>query len=330
MENGTKLRILYLYQYLLQHSDQEHPESTVNLARMLAQEYGIKTARNTISNDLTMLVNSGLHIEVTRSTQNLYYYDGSLFELPELKVLIDAISAAKFIPSRKSEELINKVMSLTTRENAQKLRRNVQVEGRVKSENQCGYYIVDSINEAIDTRRKVSFFYTDYDVHKNRYITNEGKPYTVSPYTLIWDGDYYYLRGFCDERDAMRTFRLDRIDHVPTILAEPAVPKPEDYNVAEYTKSVFRMYDTDLPMEVELLCKVGMMKVLIDHFGNDIDTVPVDEEHFRAKVLVCTSPTFYRWVFGFGGDINIVGPQAVVEEYRSRLTAALENTTSAT
>ena len=136
-------------------------------------------------------------------------------------------------------------MSLTTRENAQKLRRNVQVDGRVKTDNQSGYYIVDSINEASDTRRKISFYYTDYDVHKNRYVTNDDKRYTVIPYTFIWDGDYYYLRGFCDERDSMRTFRLDRIDRVPEILPNPAASKPEDYNVAEYRKAVFRMYDTD-------------------------------------------------------------------------------------
>ncbi|MDO5392427.1 MAG: WYL domain-containing protein [Eubacteriales bacterium] len=216
-------------------------------------------------------------------------------------------------------------MSLTSGENAQKLRRNVEVEGRVKTDNQCGYYIVDTINEAIDTRRKVSFYYTDYDVNKQRYITNSGQRYTVSPYTLIWDGDYYYLRGYCDERRDKRTFRLDRIDHVPDILPDPAAPKPDDYSVSEYCKRVFRMYDTDQPTEVELLCKASTMKVLIDNFGIDIDTEPVDGEYFKAKVMVCTSLIFYRWVFGFSGNIKIVGPQNVVAEYQKLLHKALED-----
>lgn len=147
---------------------------------MLERDYGIKTARNTISDDLAMLVSSGLNIEVIRSTHNLYYYDGAPFELAELKVLVDAITT-KFITSKKIDELINKIMSLTSIENAQKLRRNVQVEGRVKTDNQCGYYI----NEAIDSGRKISFRYTNYDVHKKRHVANDGKRYTVSPYTLI-------------------------------------------------------------------------------------------------------------------------------------------------
>lgn len=99
----------------------------------------------------------------------------------------------------------------------------------------------------------------------------------------MWDGDYYYLRGYCDERQAMRTFRLDRIEKQPDILRDPAVPKPENYSIAEYSKSVFRMYDTDEPQEVTLLCKTSTMKVLIDNFGLDVDTTPVDEDHFQAK-----------------------------------------------
>lgn len=323
MVNGTKLRMLYLYQYLIQHTDVDHPESTASLARMLEKEYGISTARNTISDDLTMLVNSGLPVAVTRSTQNLYYYTGNPLELPELKILIDAVSAAKFVNIKKSEELINKLMTMTSLDNARKLSRNVEVEGRVKADSQCGYEIVDVIHDAIDTRHKIAFYYTDYDVNKTRYLTNDGQRYTVSPYTLIWDGDYYYLRGFCDEREAMRTFRLDRIDRTPEILMKAAVPKPDDYDVAKYRKSVFRMYDTDQSTEVELFCHVSTMKALIDNFGDDVDTKPVDEEYFTAKVMVCTSPTFYRWVFGFGGKIKIIEPEAVVQEYKDMLTAAL-------
>ncbi|MCF0132683.1 MAG: WYL domain-containing protein [Blautia sp.] len=324
MESVTKLRILYLYQYLLQHTDAAHPMSTVELSNMLEKEYGITTARNTISNDLTMLANSGLNIRVIRRTQNVYYYDGAAFELPELKILIDAVSATKFIAERKSEELINKLMSMTSLDNAQKLRRNIEVEGRVKTDNQCGYDIVDIINEGIDTRRKIAFCYTDFDVDKKRYLTNDGRKYTVSPYTLIWDGDYYYLRGYCDEREAMRTFRLDRIDRTPEILMEAAVPKPDDYDVAQYRKSVFRMYDTDQPVEVELFCHVSTMKVLIDNFGLDVDTRPVDADHFIARVKVCTSPTFYRWVFGFGCNIEILQPQGIRDEFERMLRIACD------
>lgn len=209
--NGTKLRILYLYQHLVRHTDADHTLSTAELMKILREEYAVKVSRNTISDDLAMLHDCGLNIEHYESTQNKYYYDGQTFDLAELKVLVDAISASKFITQRKCDELITKLLTLTTVDNARKLRRHIYVENRVKPDNQNGYYVVDAINEAIDTRRKISFFYTDFDMNKQRCTANEGRPYTVSPYTLIWDGDCYYTRGFCDERQEMRNFRVDRI-----------------------------------------------------------------------------------------------------------------------
>ena len=316
MENGTKLRLLYLYQYLLENTSPERPQSTVELMRILKEKYGITVSRNTICNDLLLLRESELHIEYVESTQNKYYYDGQIFEVPELKILIDAVSSSKFITEQKSEALINKLLTQVPIHSAVKLRRHIYASDRVKSDNERGYYIVDAINEAIDTRHKISFCYTDFDVNKNRYVTNEGKPYTVSPYTLMWDGDYYYLRGYCDERQAMRTFRLDRIEKQPDVLRDAALPKPENYSIAEYSKSVFRMFDTDEPVEVTLLCAASNMKVIIDNFGMDVDTTPIDNEHFQVRVKVCTSPTFYRWVFGFGRSIKILGPDKVIEEYK--------------
>lgn len=324
MENGTKPRILYLYQHLVQHTDAEHPLSTAELIKILRETYSVKVSRNTISNDLAMLHDCGFHIEHYESTQNKYYYDGHIYELAELKVLVDAIASSKFITQRKSDELIAKLLTLTNSQNAAKLRRHIYAAGRVKSDNEQGYYIVDAINEAIDAKRKLSFFYTDFDAAKQRYISNDGRPYTVSPYTLIWDGDYYYLRGFCDERQQMRNFRLDRIAGQPKILNQIAVMPPEGYTPAEYSRYVFRMYDTDEPVEVQLVCHVSVMKYLIDKFGADFAATAVDDAHFKATIRVCASSTFYRWVFGFNGNIKIAGPQPVSDAYRNMLQTALD------
>lgn len=323
MENTTKFRILYLYQLLARHSDIEHPITTNELIRMLKENYDIDVNRNTIGKDLEIMHESGLRIEVQRSTQNRYYFDGRAFDIPEIKLLIDAVSSSKFITEKKSEQLIEKLLTLLPEHRAVKLRRHVYATDRVKSDNERGYYIVDAVNDAIDEQKKISFFYTAYDVYKNRYRTNDGQPYTVSPYALMWDGDYYYLRGFCDERQAMRNFRLDRIETQPNILEESAVEKPKSFSIAEYSKSVFRMYDTDEQVSVTLQCHVSVMKGIIDNFGIDVDTAVIDDQHFQVTVSVCPSPTFYSWVFGFAGKIKILSPDIVIEGYREMGRRAL-------
>ena len=324
MEVGTKLRILYLYQHLLKYTDAEHPISTGQLIEDLKKQYDIDVNRNTLANDLAMLHKSGFNIEVIHSQSNSYYIDTQAFDMAELKVLIDAISSSKFITKKKSEELIDKLLSLTSEHGAAQLRRHVYVEGRVKSDNEKGYYIVDAINEAIDTGHKIRFQYADYSTKKRKVLRHGGEPYIVSPYALIWDGDYYYVVGFSEKRGIIQSFRLDRIFKTPEMLVEEAISAPKSFSIDAYAQSVFRMYDTDQPVEVELECRNHIMNAIIDRFGKSVQVQEVDKDYFTVKVRVCASPTFYRWVFGWNGDMKILGPDKVKEEYRAMAMKALE------
>lgn len=259
-----------------------------------------------------------------RSREKKYYLEDRLFELPEIKLLIDAVQASKFNSISKSRDFIAKLTQLTSDTNATKLKSNVVVTGRVKSDNEKSYYIVEAINDAVNESKRVSFTYTDYNAQKERVLQNDGEPYLISPYALIWDGDYYYVPSLDHERNQLNIFQVDRISRPPEILEEPAAPPLEDLILADCSREVFQMYDTDEPIEVSLLCENTLVKHLIDQFGLDVPTELVDENHFRVKVLVYASPTFYRWVFGWCGRRKIEAPPSVLEEYRSLARAALE------
>lgn len=131
MENKTKYRIVYLYQLLVENSDESHPLSTVEIIDLLKTKYDIDVNRNTLGKDLEVMKQGGLPIEIIHSTQNKYYYDGQLFDLAELKVLIDAVLSSKFITEKKSQELIKRLLALTSEQNADQLRRHIDVSDRV-------------------------------------------------------------------------------------------------------------------------------------------------------------------------------------------------------
>lgn len=327
MGNVNKLRLLYIYKHLFRYSDEDHPVSTSELLKFLKDEYDMDVNRTTLPGDFAMMEMAGLHFEIVKSRQNKYYFDGRLFDVAELKLLIDAVSSSKFITEKKSKDLIRKLTTLTSEYNAEKLRRHVTVEGRVKSENEKAYYILDAINEAIDKSCKIRFQYTEFNNRKRKILKNDGEYYIVSPYALVWDGDYYYLIGWCDNRDHMRNFRVDRFYKTPVILEdEEAIPEPEDFNLAEYSQKVFRMFGSDETIEVELLCETGMMNGIIDQFGTKVKTWDVDDQHFKAAVSVCPSPTFYRWIFGWNGGIKIISPVSIKEEYIQMARKALDDT----
>lgn len=318
-ENKKHLRLIYLYQMLKNETDSEHKLSTPQIIDKMQREHDIQMHRTTVPHDIALLRKAGYDIVAERRKAFHYYLDENPFDAPELKILIDAVQSSKFITEKKSSELVDKLSSLAGKFQKKRFQRNLNIPGRIKSDNEKGYYIVDAIQEAIQNGKKISFTYFDYSAGKRKVLTNDGNPYTLSPYDLIWDGDFYYVIGYCDERSDIRVFRVDRIENAPELLDEAGVKKPKKYQIKRYTQESFRMFATDEPVMVSLLCDNKIMKSLIDEFGIKVKTKIVDKEHFMAQVKVCVSPTFLRWVFGWGDAIQIVSPDNVVEEYKAML-----------
>ncbi len=266
----AKPRILYLQKILLERTDEEHPLSTTQLIGILNDEYGISAHRTTITKDIAALVEYGLDIITIHSTQSKYFVASCRFELPELKLLIDAVESSKFITKKKSDALIEKIYTLTSPGQVSKLKRNNYVADRIKPDNEQIYYIVDTINDASEKKGKVV------------------------------------------------TFRVDRIAAIPAILEKESVPQPEDFNIANFTKEVFFMYDGD-NVTVDLRCDNSLMKTMIDRFGENVTTLAYDMTSFRLITEVSASQTFFGWVSGFGGKVQILAPVEVKEQYRQMI-----------
>lgn len=204
MEKETKLRALCILKILYELSDVDHQLSTVEIAELLEEKYGLKVYRTTINSDIEQLRQFGIDICINKSTQN---------------------------------------------------------------------------------------------------------------------GDYYYVIGYSDKHQDIGSFRVDRIYKQPKIMKEDAIPRPEDFDEAEYVKTMFHMYSTK-PQMVELICDNDIMDTIIDKFGEDVKTYAYSLSSFKAEVEVATSHVFYSWVFGFGGRVIIKGPESVKREYAEMVKAA--------
>ncbi len=324
MEKDNKKRLMLMKEVLEKYSDEDHQLTTVQIMDILDREYGMKIHRTTVGKDITDLQDMDIDVQSQRSTQNRYFIGSRFFELPELKLLVDAVASSKFITERKSYELISKLGSFASTYQQESIRRNIRTESRIKPDNERSLYIVDSINDAINRGKKIKFKYFDYDVRKQKQLRNDGNAYVFSPYTLVWNGDYYYVVGYSDKHQNIGNFRVDRIESAPEILFDMAVPMPADFNISEYIRTVFQMYDAKHET-IQLRCTADMMKVIIDRFGEEVETKVQDENHFIATTEVSLSPNFYGWLFGFGDKIRLTGPENVVKEYKALLKKELEN-----
>ena len=324
MDNDSKLRLLYIGK-MLQDTDEAHPLTNAEMMQLLEDEYGMTTHRTTIPSDIDLLIKSGMEIEIIESKPKKYYLNdyARAFSLPELKMLVDAVASSKFITKKKSDELIEKIITLGTPSNVPSLNRNLWSEGRIKQENERIYFNIEAVNQAINEGKKISFQYFQYDVKKEQRLKHDGTPYKFSPYALVWNGDYYYMVGYSEKHDGIGNFRIDRIAKTPRILDEDAIPMPEGFDIAEYTNGMLRMYNSER-VDVELICDNSVMDAIIDKFGTNANTYAYDMTSFKLEVNVAVNHVFLSWVFGFGGKVKIKSPVEVKEQYNEMVKKAAE------
>lgn len=323
MDTDAKLRPIYLINILKERTDEDHYLTTSQLCAILKNEYGIETHRTTIKSDIEMLQQAGIGIQAVRSTQNQYNFIERDFDIAELKLLIDAVQSAKFMTKTKSDQLVSKLTALAGVNKARELKRNLVVDGRNKLENEQILMIVDAINDAINQRRKIRFQKVEYNVKKDRVLHHGGETYTFSPYSLVWDGDFYYVVGYSDKYQSIGSHRVDRIYQRPEILDEAAVPAPLGFDVNKYINTTFRMYNAPR-REVELVCDNGVMDAIIDRFGPDVETYACDQQNFRVIAEVAVGTVFFNWIFGFNGKVKIKAPEDVKEQYKDQVFKAAE------
>ena len=315
----NKQRPFRLLKYLYENTDENHPVSTPELVKIFQAE-DAHASRQTVTDDIDVLIGEGFDIVTVRSTQNSFFLANRRFELPEIKLLIDAVSSSRFINREKSTALIEKLTGMVSRAQAEKIRRHLYAADRVKADNHQIYYTVDAITDAIDEGKKICFQYYEYSGDKEKLLRRDGAKYCVSPYALVWDDNHYYMLAFSDDRQIMVNYRVDRMCNTE-MTQETAVPMPAGFDMDEYVQHQFRMFAGE-EVEVVLECRNEMMKYIVDQFGEDVETRPASEETFFAKVSVADSPTFYGWVFPFEGKVKIAEPQEIQDKYMAMVKAA--------
>ena len=310
--NIMKRRMLLLQKLLYETTDEQHPLTTFEILEYLEQK-GIITNRKTLKGDIDLMVECGMDIVTVSSKPNKYFWGSRRFEQAELIMLIDAVSSSRFITQKKSQILAKKLMTLSNEHGQKDLKRNIYAANRIKSRNESLLYTVDTANEAITKKKKISFKYTEYSPEKKKVYRHDGEIYTLSPYALFWNEDYYYIVGYSDKHDNISAFRADRVAAIE-ISEEKAVKKPVDFSIEKYSTEVFEMFDSGDTVKVKLQCRNEHMKYVIDRFGEDVETEIATDSTFFAYPEVTLSPNFYSWVFKFSGEIRILAPSKAVSE----------------
>ena len=320
-------RTIEVFKILLRQSNEQNP-ITMNMILEELGKVGIKANRKSVYNDFKLIdKQTPCEVITTKGAKASYFLSDGLFEMAEMRLLMDAIQCSKFISTSKSELLVQKFEKLVSRHDYKELSNQIAIENRNKSSNKQIFINVDTIYKAIGSNRLVTFQYFDYNWKHEQIIRKDGKEYTVYPLFLLWEDNKYYLVCYTQNKSGISHYRVDRIINIKTGIIDLSYSRNID--IAKYSKEVFSMFSSSEKREVVLAVDNSdgkMLNQIFDQFGDDIIFAPMEKEYwYKCKFIVNIAVTFFGWISYYEGKIQIIEPGDVKKQYVEFLTRNIDS-----
>ena len=317
-DNYRKIKLLKLLELLRLDTDEQHPMTTNQICARL-DEMGIICDRRTLSKDIALLNDQGYEImSAPVGHEKGYYVEDRNFSIPEIKILMDAVQAASFITDRKTQELVDKIATLGGSHRAEILKRNIVNFKTTKHSNEHIFYNIDALEQAISAQKKILFRYFDLDENGQKVYRREGHRYVVEPVALVFNEDNYYMLCYSSRHQKTSTYRVDRMDAV-TVLEESItdIAIGVKTQISQHTEQAFKMYAGEA-VDIVLEFRDSLIGVVFDKFGEGTKMIRSGEHKCVATVKVQISPVFWGWLFQFAGEMQLLSPEPLVQEYKDR------------
>ncbi len=322
MNNG-KRRLIALAEFLKSKTDEEHIYSASQIIEYLVSD-GIDVERKALYSDIDALRLAGYDIVCTRSPKAGFFLASRDFEEAEVRLMIDAVQAAKFITVKKTDALVKKMGSLLSEPQAEKLKSQVYIDKGHKRKNEEIYYTVDVLHNAIAKRMKVTFVYSNLSVSDDLKPCLVEREFTVSPYAMIWSNDHYYLVCNNANYDNLMHARIDRMKSVkctdePWRHFSEVSDYKDKFDSADYAGKLFNMF-SGTQQAVTLRCANRFLEEILDRFGENVRFSARNSDNFTAEIVAVTGEGFISWLLQYGNSVEVLRPASLRAVVAQRAT----------
>ncbi|SHF06191.1 helix-turn-helix transcriptional regulator [Schwartzia succinivorans] len=307
-----KLLILLILEVLQQYTDEDHHLSQQEILRILKRDYDITCDRRSVRSNVLDLIDLGYDI----CMDDGYYFASRDFENAELRMLIDSVLFSRHISPTQGKRLIDKLQDLGNKYFKPKVSHVIALPDLNHTDNKQVMIVVDTLNDAIEEKKKVEFTYnsygTDFKLHPR-----EHSPYLVSPYQMVASNGRYYLLGSIDRYQGITHFRIDRITDIK-MTDIPIKPVKEveglenGFNLPKHmAEHTYLFCGESVP--VKLKTSVSMMNDLIDWFGKDFSIIEKNDDEITVSVK-CNYNAMFYWALQYGANVEVLAPKELRKE----------------
>lgn len=326
----TKEKLLRVLQ-IMKKTDKYSPLNAQQIVNILKKEYNIDNVnRKSIYNDILLMETCGYGIVQCKDKKKGWYLDNREFEDWEIKIMLDSVVQAKCITDEDTKGLVKKLLNITSQRGRYRLTQMMFSDSVNKSRNSKANQYIELMMEAIYTRKKIEFQYTELDFNMNRIKRKGGKIYNLNLYTLYWSNDNYYLIGIDDKHKTLSNYRLDRIDNL-RISGEDAVASSiylgsnAELVIKEYIETRVDNYGGEnINLILEFEPDSVKMGILYDFAGDKVRITHMDNGNIRVRIRKQNSVALINWLMKYSVMFKVVAPEHVKTEVVERLHKAME------
>jgi predicted DNA-binding transcriptional regulator YafY len=152
--------------------------------------------------------------------------------------------------------------------------------------------------DAVARRRSVTFDY-------------RGEPRGLDPYGVVHRFGHWYVTGRDRDKDALRAFRVDRLDGAPTLGSVGGFDPPADFDPASALRSDPLTYGDDQPITARVLVDASHAAVVVDDLGEDAVAERREDGSVVVKLAVVNREAFRSFVLGLLEHAEVLDPPAL-------------------
>jgi|SRR5690625_969298 len=318
--HSNSYRLLKIKDILFYETDAEHELSIADIQEKLKRYLPEETFdQRTIKRDLMTLEEAGFEIVRNKGKYGkiLYSHQARLFEVYQLRLLVDAILSARFITTKEKNHLIEKVKQLTSHAIAKTLPEPVVFSQSVNLDYDLIKLNIDHVHRAISKRRVLTYKYGRYNMDKEFEWRRDGETYYVEPYALIWQNDLYYLIGRFQPTNEIRHYRLDRIRDIH--ISDETFKKDENFHLQQYIDKSFHMFSGE-NIRIRIKFHASLVNVVLDRFGKDANIRKVNDEAFILSTQAKLSDGLINWILTWGSRAKVLSPDYLVQQVKEKIS----------
>lgn len=330
MASSNVLKILYVLD-MLKRTDEFHPINSTEIIHKL-KSVGLSAERKTIGKYIRILTEEMGYDIVLCENKNLgWYMIGQEFEDYELKILVDAVNAAKFITAKETRILRKKLLNLATKEGIRIISSGSLMDETLKMEDKQFANKFDTIMRIIADKKQMQFQYPELEPDNHKFTEIEGLVYEATPYYLgVWGHEYYVVACITGSKH-VSFYSVEMMKNVEPVNV-PARPMSEVSELKDigkngrtfgnFVKETINLQNGTVK-PIKLSGVNALQKEVVKKFGNNISFRAKDEERFEVTVDAVDSQGLYQWIAQYGNRMKIESPVECIENYKKYLQDAL-------